>query len=83
MSNKTASCGQLVNGLRVGVSVSWNGYPVHTTRQIKLTVGGLTIRSEVFSIATRDAVLVDLRRLLADDEALAAELSAMIMEVPL
>lgn len=35
------------------------------------------------TVATRDAVLVDLRRLLADDEALAAELSAMIMEVPL
>jgi hypothetical protein len=57
MTDRQLQVGQLVggpDGVRVGVSVLWNKYPLHNTRQVKITVGTFLVYDAVFDEATRD-----------------------------
>lgn len=86
MTDRQLQFGQLVGGpegVRVGVSVLWNKYPQHTTRQIKITVGTFLVYDAVFDEVTRDRACQVLSQLLASHDLLCREFTGAVMEVRL
>ena len=86
MTDRQTKVGQCVggpDGLRVGVSVQWNKYPQHATRQVRVTVGTFPAYDAVFTEETRDRACQVLGQVLADHEELCRELTGAIMEVRL
>lgn len=86
MTDRQLQVGQLVGGpegVRVGVSVLWNKYPNHTTRQIKITVGTFLVYDTIFDETTRDRACQVLSQLLESHDLLCREFTGAIMEVRL
>lgn len=86
MTDRQLQVGQLVggpDGVRVGVSVLWNKYPQHTTRQVRVTVGTFLVYDAVFDEATRDRACQVLSQLLESHDLLCRELTGALMEVRL
>lgn len=82
MTVKKFSVGQVVDGLRVAVSIDWNKYPNHLTRQIRITVGKLTVLDSLWSEDSRAMSLDVLGQLLSESEPdYLAELTKAIGEV--
>lgn len=81
---KKFAVGQVVNGLRVGISIDWNKYPNHLTRQIRITVGKLTVLDALWSEDSRALASEILGKLLEDVEpTLFDEFNIALMEVVL
>lgn len=86
MTDRQVKVGQLVggpSGVRVGVSVQWNKYPAHQTRQVRVTVGSFLAYDAVFDETTRDRAAQVLSQMLSDHEELCRELTGALMEVKL
>ena len=86
MTDRQVKVGQLVggpDGVRVGVSVQWNKYPLHATRQIRVTVGTFHVYDAVFDETTRDRACQVLAQALSSHEELCRELTGALMEVKL
>lgn len=56
-NNKTLGTGITIGDVRFAVSVKWQPYPFHTTRQIRITVGGLCVFEALWDAAGRDTAL--------------------------
>lgn len=80
---KKFQVGQVVNGLRVGISIDWNKYPNYLTRQIRITVGKLTVLDALWTEDSRTMAYEILEKLLTDEPKLLDEFSVALWEVVL
>ena len=80
---KTQRTTEFYAGLIVGVSVQWNKYPSHMTRQIRVTVGKLAVVDSPWSEESRSRACAALAAILHENETLCRELTGAIMEVVL
>jgi len=57
--NKTLTLGMglTFNGLRVAVSVKFQKFPVHHTRKVNITVGGLCVFEALWNVAGKEGAL--------------------------
>ena len=61
--NKTLTLGMglTFNGLRVAVSVKFQKFPVHHTRKVSVTVGGLCVFEAMWDAAGKEGALEALK----------------------
>lgn len=58
---QTLGMGLTFNGLRVAVSVKFQKYPVHHTRKVNITVGGLCVFEAMWDVAGKEGALETLK----------------------
>jgi len=59
--NKTLGMGLTFNGLRVAISVKFQKFPVHHTRKVSVTVGGLCVFEAMWDAAGKEGALEALK----------------------